>query len=551
MKKYFFITALCVTSFFLGAFLTADQNNITKEDVAHASKIFGMNFTQSEIDSMLPLLEDQLKNIAGIRKFAMPNSIPPAFIFNPVPVGFKFDMTKKQFKTSLYTGTVLPKDMNELAYYSIGQLAELIKTKKISSVNLTKFFLERLKKYDKKLLCVITYTEELAMQEAKKADEEISKGKYKGLLHGIPFGVKDMYSTKSYNTSFGTPPYKNQLIDEDATIVKKLKEAGAVLCVKLSLGELAMDDTWFGGKTRCPWDTTRGSSGSSAGPAAAVSAGLLPFAIGSETWGSIVSPSTVCGVTGLRPTFGRVSKTGAMALCWSMDKVGPLCRNAEDCAIVLNTICGADGQDQSAIDVPFNYDADVKIAGMKIGFLKSDFEKDSVNKKFNDAAIALLEKLGAKLIPLELPKIPVNDLQIILFSECGAAFDELTQTNKDDMMVQQGKYAWPDFFRAAHFIPAVDYLQAMRARYVLIQEMQKIMTGVDVLLAPSLAGDNLLTTNLTGHPSLVLPNGFISEKTPTSIVFTGQLFGEGKLIAIAKAYQDATDFHKKHPPMFY
>lgn len=314
---------------------------------------------------------------------------------------------------------------------------------------------------------------------------------------------------------------------------------------------MAQDDVWFGGLTRNPWDTSKGSSGSSAGPVSSVSAGLVPFAIGSETWGSIVSPSTVCGVTGLRPTYGRVSRFGAMALSWTMDKVGPLCRNVEDCAIVLNAIYGADEKDQTAYNIPFNYNNEIDIHGLKIGYFKSDFDKDtSINTPFNNAAVQKLRDMGAELVPLELPDIPVNDMSLLLLCEAASAFDELTLTNMDDMMVQQNKDRWPNVFRAAHFIPATEYIRANRLRFILIQKMEEIMHQVDICVAPSLAGDNLLVTNLTGHPSITLPNGFLDEKTPTSIVFIGQLFDEGKLLAIAKKYQDATGFHLKHPPGF-
>lgn len=540
-----------ITCFALGAFIAEEKFFINGDDVQHAEKLISMNFTQSETDSMLPLLNDQLKNIEMMRNVFLPNSVPPAYNFNPVPLGVTINKIQTPFKTSDYSKTVMPVDMNQLAFYSIGQLAFLIHTKKITSVKLTEFFMQRLKKYSPQLHCVITFTDSLALQQAQQADAELAAGKYRGLLHGIPFGIKDMYATKNYPTTFGAPPYKNQMIDEDATVVKKLRDAGAVMIAKLSLGELAMDDVWFGGMTRNPWDTTKGSSGSSAGPAASVSAGLVPFAIGSETWGSIISPSTICGVTGLRPSFGRVSRSGAMALSWTMDKVGPLCGNAEDCAIVFNAISGVDGKDQAMIDAPFNYSPQVNLKGLKMGYFKTDFDKDtSINKPFNDAAIEQLKKMGVQLIPLELPKLPVNDMSILLMCEAASAFDELTLTNRDDLLVQQNKYRWPNFFRAAHFFPATEYIRANRLRYLLVQQMNEVMKQVDVCIAPSLAGDNLLVTNLTGHPSVSVPSGFIDAKTPTSIAFIGQLFQEGKMLAVAKKYQDATGFQLMHPPMF-
>ena len=526
------------------------SQSISKENISSAEKIIGLEFTDAERDSMLGNLEEQLKNYENIRKIELANSVPPAVDFNPIPVGFVFPKDQKEIKFSNYSHVKLPANKNDLAFFSIGELAELIRTKKITSTELTKFFIDRLKKYDPVLHCVITLTEKRALDQAKKMDEEIASGKYRGLLHGIPFGVKDLLATKDYKTTWGAMPYKDQLIDEDATVVKKLENAGAVLCAKLSMGALAWGDVWFGGKTRNPWDTTQGSSGSSAGSASSVSAGLLPFAIGTETYGSIVSPSTVCGTTGLRPTYGRVSRTGAMALSWSMDKIGPICRTAEDLAIVFNAIHGLDDVDQTLYDVPFNYNPEINLKELKVGYLKSDFDKQ-YDFHINDSlTLAKLKELGVKLIPVELPKFPVNDLAIILSAEAGAAFDDLTRSNRDNLLVRQIKNAWPNVFRASRFIPAVEYINANRVRYLLIQEMKKLMDEFDIIIAPSWEGDSSILTNLSGHPCVVLPNGFSKSGTPTSITFLGRLFDEGLLITFAKAYQDATDFHKKHPALF-
>ncbi|HMN47993.1 MAG TPA: amidase [Ignavibacteriaceae bacterium] len=526
------------------------SQSISKENISSAEKIIGLEFTDAERDSMLGNLEEQLKNYENIRKIELANSVPPAIDFNPIPVGFVFPKDQKEIKFSNYSHVKLPANKNDLAFFSIGELAELIRTKKITSTELTKFFIDRLKKYDPVLHCVITLTEKRALDQAKKMDEEIASGKYRGLLHGIPFGVKDLLATKDYKTTWGAMPYKDQLIDEDATVVKKLENAGAVLCAKLSMGALAWGDVWFGGKTRNPWDTTQGSSGSSAGSASSVSAGLLPFAIGTETYGSIVSPSTVCGTTGLRPTYGRVNRTGAMALSWSMDKIGPICRTAEDLAIVFNAIHGLDDVDQTLYDVPFNYNPEINLKELKVGYLKSDFDKQ-YDFHINDSlTLAKLKELGVKLIPVELPKFPVNDLAIILSAEAGAAFDDLTRSNRDNLLVRQIKNAWPNVFRASRFIPAVEYINANRVRYLLIQEMKKLMDEFDIIIAPSWEGDSSILTNLSGHPCVVLPNGFSKSGTPTSITFLGRLFDEGRLITFAKAYQDATDFHKKHPSLF-
>jgi Asp-tRNA(Asn)/Glu-tRNA(Gln) amidotransferase A subunit family amidase len=527
----------------------AQEKKIAKENIHHAEKIIGIDFNDAERDSMLDNLNEQLESYQKIWALNLANHIPPSISFNPVPVGFKFEKNQKPLKYSNYSSAKFPSNMDELAYYSIGELAHLIKTKQITSTQLTKYFLERLKKFSPKLHNVIALTEERALAEAKKADEEIAKGKYRGMLHGIPFGVKDLLSTKKYKTTWGATPYKDQLIDEDATVIKKLNEAGAVLTAKFTMGALAWGDVWFGGMTRNPWDTTRGSSGSSAGSASAVSAGLIPFAIGTETWGSIVSPSTVCGVTGLRPTYGRVSRTGAMALSWSMDKIGTICRNSEDLAIVFNTIYGADGIDQTLFEAPFNYNPKVDFSKLKIGYLKKDFD-GKYPFHYNDSlALKKLQELGAQLISIELPDIPINDISFILSAEAAAAFDELTRSNKDDLLVRQVKNAWPNVFRSSRFIPAVEYINANRVRYMLIQEMQKLMEGVDLYISPSWVGGNLLLTNLTGHPSVVVPNGFSERGTPTSFTFIGKLFDEGTIIAVAKAFQDATDHHKKHPKL--
>ena len=522
----------------------------TKENITGAEKIIGLDFTDAELDSMLSSLDSQLVNYRHIRDISLKNDVPPAIIFNPIPVEFEFPKEKKPTKFSDYSDTKLPENIDDLAYYSIGELAELIRTKQITSTKLTKFFLERLTKYDPALHCVITLTKARALKQAKLMDDEITAGKYRGLLHGIPFGVKDLLATKDYKTTWGATPYKDQMIDEDATVIKKLEYAGAVLCAKLTMGALAWGDVWFSGKTRTPWDTSKGSSGSSAGSASSVAAGLLPFAIGTETWGSIVSPSTMCGTTGLRPSYGRVSRTNAMALSWSMDKIGPICRSAEDLAIVFNVIEGPDGIDQTLYDLPFNYNPEIDIKKLKVGYLKNDFDKDYDFHKNDSLALAKLKELGVELIPVELPDIPVNDIAFILSAEAGAAFDELTRSNRDSLLVRQIKDAWPNVFRASHFIPAVEYINANRIRYLLIQKMQELMKSMDLYIAPSWEGNNLLMNNLTGHPCVVLPTGFSDDGIPTSITFVGRLFDEGRLIAFAKLYQDVTHFNKKHPPHF-
>ena len=552
MKKQLLIPALCIASMAFGSFITKTIENqpITVEIVKQAEKIMGLEFTSAEADSMLIELTDTRKNFEDIRKVELKNEVSPALLFNPLPVGFEFEKGLSSFKASDSKSVKMPSNKNDLAFYNVRQLAELIQTKKISSVELTKFYLERLKKYDPQLQCVVTLTEDLALKQAARADAEIAAGKYRGLLHGIPYGAKDLLAKKGYKTTWGSVPYKDQMLDYDAVVVERLEKAGAVLCAKLTLGELAWGDVWFGGTTKNPWNLTRGSSGSSAGSASSVSAGLLPFAIGSETLGSIVSPSSECGDTGLRPTFGRVPRTGAMALSWSMDKLGPICRTVEDCAIVFNAIYGKDGKDLTVMDAPFQFDGTKKdLKGIKIGYLKSDFEGKYGNKKTDSLTLIMMKKLGATLIPMELPNLPSNDISFLLTVEGAAAFDDLTRSGKDDLMVRQIKNAWPNAFRAARFVPAVEYIQANRHRSLLIQDFHKKLGDVDVYLSPALSGKNLTMTNLTGHPCVVLPNGFRPEGRPTSITFMGKLFGEGKLLQVAKIYQDATDFHLKHPKL--
>jgi Asp-tRNA(Asn)/Glu-tRNA(Gln) amidotransferase A subunit family amidase len=541
---------LCFAS---GAFLArqAEPGKITVPMVRQAQQLLGLNFSTAKIDSMLQDLEEQRASYIKLRQVPIPNRVPPAMTFNPIPVGFEFEKNRVPFAYNRPKKVELPQNREDLAFYTVAELAELIRTKKISSEELTRFFLERLKTYSPKLLNVTTLTEELALRQARQADQEIKAGKYRGPLHGIPYGAKDLLSTRTYKTTWGSVPYKDQLIDADATVIKKLEAAGAVLVAKTTLGELAWGDVWYGGMTRTPWDISQGSSGSSAGSGSAVAAGLLPFAIGTETWGSIVSPATVNGVTGLRPTYGRVSRDGAMALSWSMDKIGPMARSVEDCALVFNAILGPDGVDQTVYDVPFNYHPKIDLKRLRVGYLKNDFERDYPNKAQDQATLEALRKAGVELIPMELPKLPANDISFILSAEAAAAFDDLTRSGRDSLMVRQIRNAWPTVFRAARFIPAVEYIQAQRARTMLIAEMHQVMKDIDLYVAPSFAGRNLLLTNLTGHPCVVVPNGFTQKGMPTSITFIGRLFGEGDLLSFVKTYQDATDFHRKHPKMSF
>lgn len=542
------IACVCIYSFFTVCTVFSQSPSITSQQAKVASEVLGLEFSQAEIDSLLAGLNRNLQSIEKVRALKIGNDVAPSLIFNPLPLGFSPEKGDDKFQTDDYTKTQLPSDKNLLAFYSIGQLAHLIKSKQITSLELTKFFISRLKEHDKTLHCVITLTEELALEQAKRADKEIQSGNYRGILHGIPYGVKDLLAVQEYKTTWGATPYKKQQIDETAEIVQRLEAQGAVLVAKLTLGALAWGDVWFGGKTRNPWNPEQGSSGSSAGSASAVAAGLIPFAIGSETLGSIVSPSTVCGTTGLRPTFGAVSRHGAMALSWTMDKLGPLCRTVEDCAIVFRAIHGKDAKDPFTLEASFDYSNSVAPKSMKIGYVKELFDGNYAFKKQDSLTLKALTDAGVELIPIELPDVlPVS---YILTVESAAAFEELTLSNQDDELVRQIVNAWPNAFRTARFVSAVDYIQANRYRSQLIHEMDQLMKDVDLYLSPSWHGSNLLLTNLTGHPCVVLPNGFSDKGTPTSITFNGRLFEEGKLMRFAKFYQDLTKWNKQHPAQY-
>ena len=556
MKKLLPALLLGTACFAAGAFVarpTAPEE-ITVPMLRAAQQLLGLGFTDAQLDSTRRNLTGYRDSYEALRKIPLPNSVTPAVGFDPRPLRMRQALVtapKDNAGKLPETGKVtLPGYRDELAFYTVRQLGELLRTKQISSEELTKFFLARLQKYDPKLHCVITLTEELALQQARQADQEIKAGKYRGPLHGIPFGVKDLFSAKGYKTTWGSVPYKDQTLDEDAAVVERLRAAGGVLLAKLTLGELAQGDVWFGERTRTPWDVTKGSSGSSAGSAAAVAAGLLPFAIGTETLGSIISPSTACGVTGLRPTYGRVSRAGAMALSWTMDKAGPIARSAEDCAIVLAalTAAGPDARDAATLLAPnsFRYAFGTDLKKMRVGFVKAAFDQNYPTKINDLATLEVLRKLGVELVPIELPAIAPGALRFVLTAEGAAAFDDLTRSGRDGQMVLQNRSAWPNTFRSSRFIPAVEYLQAQRVRSLLIEQMDTQLKGLDAYLAPSFSA-NLVLTNLTGQPAIAIPNGFTAAGLPTTITFMGQLYEEGKLLALAKAYQDATEFDEKHP----
>lgn len=532
----------------------ADGPRITKEVLMDAEKMAGLTFTDEERELMVEDLNGQLKNYEALRAVPLDNGVAPALQFNPVLPGMTFETEQKPIRMSRVAVSDTPSSLEDAAFWPVTRLSRLIRDRRVSAVDLTRMYLNRLKRYGPRLECVVTLTEERAMEQAAWADRELAAGRYHGPLHGIPWGAKDLLAVRGYKTTWGAMPYKDQMIDVDATVVQRLDAAGAVLVGKLTLGALAMGDVWYGGRTRNPWNPEEGSSGSSAGPGAATAAGLVGFSIGTETLGSIVSPCTRNGVTGLRPTYGRVSRYGAMALSWSMDKIGPMCRSVEDCALVFHEIFGPDGKDSTVMDVPFNWDADLDISTLRIGYYRSAFEAERENNaqwKANDLAVLdTLRGMGIALVPVELPdEIPLQAIRFILSVEAAAAFDELTRSGRDDLLVQQNRGSWPNTFRKARLVPAVEYVQANRARTLVMRQMAEVMAQVDVYVTPSYGGNNLLLTNLTGHPCVVVPNGFNEKGTPTSISFIGGLFGEAKTLAVAKAYQDATDFHLRYPAL--
>jgi Asp-tRNA(Asn)/Glu-tRNA(Gln) amidotransferase A subunit family amidase len=547
VMKLIFLPIIICFSLIINAQTKADSVNQIRE----WARWYDLNYTMDESDSALKNLQDFNGTYKAMHKTLPKNDLAFPFAFSPAPVGFKIPAVQQKIAWSFPT-IPMPANKNELAFYSIPQLASLIKNKKISSVELTAFFIGRLKKWGDTLESVITLTEDLAMQQAKQADEEIKKGMYKGPLHGIPYGLKDLFAVKGYKTTWGSTPYKDQTIDEDSYVYSQLKKAGAVLCAKLSLGALAYNNKWFGGETKNPWNLLQGSSGSSAGSAASVVAGLLPFTIGTETLGSIVSPSTRCGATGLRPTFGTISRSGGMVLCWSLDKPGPICRSAEDAAIVYYYLKGTDGKDESAVDHAFNYNPKAEIKKLRFAYAENYFKrlsKDAMEWKVLEEYRAM----GVEIKPVIFPDSAVynfNMIGIVLNAESGAAFDELTRTDRDDLIERQDRDFWPNSFRASRFIPAVEYINANRYRSQLCQQVYDFMKNYDVVIVPTYAGRQLSITNLTGNPVVCMPMGFNKAGNPVSITLVGNLYDEASILQAAKAYQDKTEHNKKHPGKF-
>jgi len=550
--------------------VTVPLEPITKEQIAAAENVLGLSWRDKDREMMLRTLQNALNGYTALHAIPLPNSVAPAFHFDPVPIGkTAVGQPKRALRVRRPAAAVKrPATESDWAYAGVATLSRLIHSRAVTSRQLVERSLARIEKYTPELLCVITATRERALEQADRMDVEARAGKFRGPLHGIPYGVKDLFSVPRYPTTWGSPIYKDQVLDVTAAVVEKLDAAGAVLVAKTSLGEFAQNDGWFGGQTKNPWNTSQGSSGSSAGSASGVSAGLYPFAIGTETQGSIISPSTRCGVSGLRPTYGRVSRYGGMALSWTMDKAGPIARSAEDLALVFAAIHGADPRDPSTRDMPFDFDPELPLSRIRIGVTQNltqppdtaamraaaaagtgrgrggNPETAMANFQANKAVLDALTKQGARLVPVTWPTEPsTNAMSCILNVEAGAAFAAITRDNTVDQVLIQAQ--WPNTFRAATFVSAVDYVLANRARTLLIQKFDEFFKDVDVVIG----GGNLAATNLSGHPQIVVPT-VVNENYNQGISFVAALYREDLLLRLAHAWQSVSDIHLKRPPKF-
>lgn len=541
---------------------------IDESTIAAAEKLYGITYTHEERALIVADQETIVDFYRGRREISFPNALPPATLFDPrlsvpaTPIAPKINLPPRSIAP-------LPKDERDIAFASASELGGWLKSRAITSEKLTEIYLHRLETIGKKLECVITLTPDLARAQAKAADAEIAAGKYRGPLHGIPWGAKDLLDTAGIATTWGAKPFEKRVPKTDATVVKRLAEAGAVLVAKLSLGELAKDDVWFGGRTKNPWNVLEGSGGSSAGPASATAAGLVGFSMGSETLGSIVAPSMRCGTTGLRPTFGRVPRTGAMALCWSLDKLGPIARTVEDALLVLAAIQGPDGLDAGVWPAPLEVASRGDVKGLRAGYMHSWFTEKG-NEPLDLSILEVAKKIGLQLVEIDLPKWPYGVMTNIVAAESGAAFEELVLSNQDDLLSEQHKGACPNYLREARFLSAVDLIQAERMRRRTMELMRDVFSKVDVLIGPSFAGGMLVITNMTGHPSLTLPIGFVDREPtgqeadaerpanappigtkqpmPRGITVWGRLFDEGTLCRVGMALEAELNVGNKRPP---
>lgn len=550
MKKIIVVTTTCM--FILAGCAKYRHPAFSKSDVAAAQKVVGMKFTKAQIDTMYRYLGENYNGYDTTRKFQLDYQVSPALYFDPRPQGFEVATGESTCEWGEIKEVNLPENIEELAFFPVSELSWLIRERKITSESLTRIYLERLKKYDPGLHAVVTLLDSSAIAQARAADKYIAEGKYLGPLHGIPYTVKDLMALPGYPTTWGARPYQDQVLGHTAEVITRLDAAGAVLLAKVSSGALARGDVWFGGRTNNPWDTLQGASGSSAGSAAAVAAGLCAFAIGTETLGSIVAPAARCGATGLRPTYGRVSRAGVMTLSWSMDKVGPIGRNALDCALILDVIRGKDNKDRTSVDAPFSFNAVETVSKIRAGYLRGAFEKDSSQAGENNRkALEVFRSLGLELQEIQLPaNFPFAAFDAILRAESGAFFDELIRSGKVDDLEEQHSGSRANSLRQSRFIPAAEYLQANRHRSVLIEEMHALIKDFDVLIVPPGGSRQNLITNLTGHPALALPTGLDDRKRPSSITLLGNLYDEATILQLGHAFQQITGFDELQPPLF-
>lgn len=539
------------TRFFLllPVFLIActEPADVSTSDIAAVENLVGVEMTRAERELMLDDVREQRVAYDALHALDLPNDLSPALHFDP---GFESPPPEDP-EWAKIDGITHPVDEALIPFLSVAELGALLRAGLITSESLTRLYLARIREHDGALHAVITLTEELALAQARRADAELAAGKDRGPLHGIPYGLKDIAAVPGYPTTWGATPYKEQVIDTTATVAARMEAAGAVLIAKTAVGALAWGDVWFGARTNSPWNVEVGASGSSAGSAAGVAAGYFPVAIGTETWGSIISPSARNGVIGLRPTFGRVSRHGFMALSWSMDKVGAICRHVEDCGMVLDAIRGVDERDLSTRAAGFGYSPHASLDDLRLGYFAADFsDEDYAQAPADDTVLTRIRAAGFELLPTALPDLPIESMGFVLSAEAAAAFDTLTRSGLDDTLVRQERFAWPNVFRAARFIPAVEYLQANRLRTRLVAEIEKLFDAqsLDILLAPCFSGDQLLATNLSGHPSLALPIGLDDEGMPRSLCIIGRPFREGDLLVVAGELQRILGESTRIPP---
>jgi Asp-tRNA(Asn)/Glu-tRNA(Gln) amidotransferase A subunit family amidase len=527
------------------AAVAQDSDTITIDMLQSAMRIAGVSFSPDEQRRLLEKLNSARGYQAGYARLRAANlgATQPAIVFNPVPPGRKLPTERRPLRRQPID-VAMPRSDEELAFLPLTHLATLVETRQVTATDLTKLYLARLKQHDPQLHCVVNLTEELALRQARQADDEIAAGRYRGPLHGIPYGLKDLFAVRGVKTTWGMTPFKDRVIDVNATVYERLTKAGAILVAKLSTGAIAVTAQWFGGLTRNPWNTEQDASGSSAGPGSATAAGLVGFSIGSDTGGSIIQPSTRNGCSGLRPTFGRVSRYGGMTLAWTQDTVGPICRSAEDCALVLDAIHGPDGRDNTLLDVPFNWDATADVSKLRVGYMRAAGEGavDEETRRNNENALQVIRSFGIPVVPFTLPDVPIEAIDFIRYAETSAAFDDETRAGllaQTEQGPEQSRR--PDEIRAGRFIPAVEFIQANRFRMRVMEQLDEAFGDLDLFI-----GSNQAITNRTGHPVLSIPSGF-ARGSPTALHLTGKLFGEQQILLLAHAFQAKTDFHLRHP----